>query len=129
MKRQFMKKAMGLLMIGGLVAFSSCSTTQRVDPRIFVTDGAADHIEVEGLVTRTNDNGFMEIQANLQSESSSLRKFRYKIQWKNLDGFPINSHQTRWVNFSVIEGAPHSIKFIAPTVEAEDFQILIEEQY
>ena len=84
---------------------------------------------MEGLVTRVNENGFMEVQANLQSDSSYLRKFRYKAQWKSLDGFPINSHQTRFVNFSVVEGAPYSIKLVAPTKEAADFQVTIEEQY
>lgn len=129
MELKLIKEAVALMMIGGLVAFSSCSSNQKADERVYLTGQAAKYVKVVGVQSRKNKSGFMEVQANLESDSTYLRKFRYKIQWKAADGFPIKSHQTRWVNFSVLEGAPHSIKFIAPNKTAEDFQILIEKQY
>jgi uncharacterized protein YcfL len=136
-------KKMELVLIALMVFVFGCQ--KQGDSRIHVREGVAsdtlgsnivtrpvthafsaligEGIVVTKAVTRRNDAGFLELYVNGQNESYNTRRFRYKVEWLDVDGIVIETKTSVWLPFSATGKSPFTIKVVAPRTQAVDFRM------
>ncbi len=92
----------------------------------FVENSISSDISVEGVRERTKGQ-LKEIEVYGENDSGDYMKFRYRVVWKDKDGFEIKSLSSNWQEFSVFKNTPYQFSTIAPSIDAVDYMIYIDE--
>lgn len=80
-------------------------------------------IEIKQATTRRNDAGILELHINGYNRSYNTRRFRYRVEWLDEDGFMIQNKASVWLPASAMGKSPFSLKAVAPTPKATDFRM------
>jgi len=80
-------------------------------------------IEIDEAVTMRNDTGFLELHINGHNRSYNTKRFRYKIEWLDVDGLMIQTKTSTWLPASAMGKSAFSLKAVAPRTEAVDFRM------
>ena len=70
-------------------------------------------------------SGLKEIQLHGENDTDEYMKLRYRIEWKDKDGFTVDSLQSSWRELPVYKNAEFNIRAIAPSAEAVKYMIYI----
>ncbi len=90
----------------------------------FVNNNISRVISVEGVRER-NVGQLKEIEVYGENKSGEYMKFRYRVVWKDKDGFEIPSLSAQWTEFSVYEKTPYQFSTIAPSIDAAEYMVYI----
>lgn len=105
--------------------FAGCATPPS-DPRLTLGPGVDDMLTVEPLVTRALARDVTEVSVTVQNRSSSKdRVFEYRVEWKDVQGFPVKTVTGDWTRFKVLAGAQQTLSITGPTPDAVKFNIYI----
>lgn len=108
-----------------LIAFSGC--TQKSYVKI-VDSSVSRYIDLDDVKERVREDGLKELQISGENETSEYILLRYRVEWKDKDGFEIKSISSNWTDVPVYKNANFSINVIAPNKEAHDYQLFINKQ-
>jgi len=136
-------KKLGILLITLTVLACGCSKTQ--DSRIHMREGVGsdtlgsnivtrpvthafsaligEGLEVTEAVTRKNDDGMLELYVTGFNKSYDTKRFRYKVQWLDADGLPVETKTSTWLQMSATGKTAFSFKVVAPRTNAVDFRM------
>ncbi len=136
-------KNLGILLITVTVLACGCSKTQ--DSRIHMREGVGsdtlgsnivtrpvthafsaligEGLEVTEAVTRKNDAGMLELYVTGFNKSYDTKRFRYKVEWLDADGLPVETKTSTWLQMSATGKAAFSFKVVAPRTNAVDFRM------
>jgi uncharacterized protein YcfL len=136
-------KKLGFLLITLTVLACGCSKTQ--DSRIHMREGVGsdtlgsnivtrpvthafsaligEGLEVTEAVTRRNDAGMLELYVTGFNKSYDTKRFRYKVQWLDADGLPVETKSSTWLPMSATGKTTFSFKVVAPRTNAVDFRM------
>lgn len=140
-----MNKIMFLLFSLGIAGFMLGCNEQNSNPRVNLSrgvgsDSLSDNIivrpigdmvsallgeglEVERIKTSNSNDGIMLVQIGVYNKSTKTRKFQYKVDWLDANGFSIDTKTSVWLPFSVAAKSRANISAIAPKADAVDFTI------
>ena len=104
--------------------FSGCadnsSYVKIVDPSI------SRDISVEKISERVNsESGLKELQVMGENESRDYMLLRYRVVWYDKDGFEIKAIGDKWIELPVYKNADFNIHVVAPTKNATDYRLFI----
>jgi uncharacterized protein YcfL len=116
MKKRLLGLGLALLVLG-------CAPQPNVR---FVDNSISGDISVEGVRERTRGQ-LKEIEVYGENESGDYMKFRYRVVWKDKDGFEIKSLSSNWQDFSVFKKTPYQFSVIAPSIDAVEYMVYINE--
>lgn len=105
---------LGLLILG-------CTPKPNV---AFVENSISRDISIEGVRERMVGQ-LKEIEVYGENKSDEYMKFRYRVVWKDKDGFEIPSLSSMWTDFSVYKNTPYQFSTIAPSIDAVEYMIYI----
>ncbi len=139
-----MKTATNILLFMCTVALTGCFE-RAGDPRIHVreevrSDNLVDNIvtrpvahafsaligegiEITQADTRRNDAGFLELHINGYNRSYQTKRFRYRVEWLDENGFLLESKTSVWLPASAMGKSPFSLKAVAPRTQAVNFRM------
>jgi hypothetical protein len=80
-------------------------------------------IEITGAVTRRNTGGLLELHVNGFNKSYKTKRFRYRVEWLDEDGLPIDTRASVWLPMSAMGKSPFSFKVAATRTNAVDFRM------
>jgi hypothetical protein len=80
-------------------------------------------IEITDAVTRRNDGGFLELHVNGFNKSYNTKRFKYRAEWLDEEGFPVDTKTSVWLPMSAMGKSPFSFKVIATRTKAVDFKM------
>lgn len=90
----------------------------------FVENSISRQISIEG--TRERMVGQLkEVEVYGENKSGEYMKFRYRVVWKDKDGFEIPSLSSKWTDFSVYKNTPYQFSSISPSIDAVEYMIYI----
>ena len=107
------------------IAFSGCAKKSYVK---IVDSSVSRCIDIDDIKERVRDDGLKEIQISGENETNEYMLLRYRVTWKDKDGFEIPSISSNWTNLPVHKNAEFSINVIAPNEKAHDYQLFINKQ-
>ncbi len=87
------------------------------------SDLIGEGLAITNAVTRRNDAGLLELQVNGFNQSYRTKRFQYRVEWLDADGFVIDTKTSVWLDCSAMGNSPFSIKAVAPRPEAVDFRM------
>ena len=112
--------AAAMLMLAG------CASAPPVDPRLTLGPGVASQLTVEPLATRALARDVTEVRLTVQNrDSSKPRVFEYKVEWRDVQGFPISTVTGDWTRFAAPAGAQQTLSIVGPSPDAVKFNIYI----
>ena len=80
-------------------------------------------IGITQAVTRRNDAGLLELHVNGYNRSYQTKRFRYRVEWLDNEGFVIESKTSVWLRMSAMGKSPFSFTVVAPRPEAVNFRM------
>jgi len=117
MKKFIFASALALLMMSG------CA--DKMDVKV-VDNSISGDIDVLSVNERIQaSSGLKEIQLHGENDTDEYIKLRYRIEWKDKDGFSVESLQSSWRELPVYKNAEFNIRAIAPSKEAVKYMIYI----
>jgi len=112
-----------LISISFILILIGCGAKPNVK---FVENSISRDISVEGARERMVGQ-LKEVEVYGENKSGDYMKFRYRVVWKDKDGFEIPSLSSKWTDFSVYKNTPYQFSVIAPSVNAVEYMIYINE--
>ncbi|HFU74079.1 MAG TPA: DUF1425 domain-containing protein [Helicobacteraceae bacterium] len=83
-------------------------------------------IKVLSVNERIQEGGDLkEIQLHGENQTDAYIKLRYRVEWKDKDGFSVESLQSSWRELPVYKNADFNIRLIAPSPKAVKYMIFI----
>lgn len=86
-------------------------------------DGDINVIAVNERIQEGSD--LKEIQLQGENETDEYIKLRYRVEWKDKDGFSVESLQSSWRELPVYKNAEFNIRLVAPSPKAVKYMIYI----
>ena len=136
-------KKLGILLM--MLAVLACGCSKTGDSRIHMREGVGsdtlgsnivtrpvthafsaiigEGLEVTEAVTRRNDAGFLELYVTGFNKSYNTKRFRYKVDWLDADGLPVETKTSTWLPMSATGKTTFSFKVVAPRTNAVDFRM------
>ena len=108
-----------------LITFVGCADKSYVK---IVDSSVSRYIDIEDVKERVREDGLKEIQISGENETNEYILLRYRVTWKDKDGFEIPSLSSNWTDVPVHKNAEFSINVIAPNEKAHDYQLFINKQ-
>ena len=65
----------------------------------------------------------MVVQVSGYNKATSVRRFDYKVDWLDENGFVIDSQASKWLPVSARPKSSFTFSSVAPSKEAADFKI------
>ena len=137
-------KKLGTLFITFLILVCGCAKPQH-DSRIHLREGVGsdtlesnivtkpvthafsaligERLEVSEAVTRRNQAGLLELYVTGYNNSYDTVRFRYRVEWLDADGLPIETKTSTWLPMSATGKTTFSFKVVAPRSNAVDFRM------
>ena len=130
-----------LIAVAGLI-IGGCSSK---DPRVNVREGVAsdslvsnivtqpimhafsaiigEGIKVDQAILKRNDAGVLELYVTGHNQAHDVKKFKYKVEWIDECGLPIETRTSTWLPASSMGKSPFTIKAVAPSEKAVNFRM------
>ena len=80
-------------------------------------------IVIKEAVMRRNRAGLLELQVSGLNKSYNTKRFRYRVEWLDNEGFVIESKTSVWLPMSAMGKSPFSFTVVAPRPEAVNFRM------
>jgi len=112
-----------LLSLSIILGFYACTPKPNVK---FVENSISRDISIDGVRERMKGS-LKEIEVYGENKSGDYMKFRYRVVWKDKDGFEVPSLSSNWMDFSVYKNTPYQFSIISPSVDAVEYMIYINE--
>ncbi len=80
-------------------------------------------LEITEATTRRNDADLLELHVSGFNKSFQTKRFRYRVEWLDNDGFLIGTKTSVWLPMSAMGKSPFSFKAVAPKPAAVDFRM------
>jgi hypothetical protein len=106
-----------------LLLLSACATTQNAFPKITIY-GAG--IAIDRVSDHWLDTGELQVVVYGHSLVSYRRALRYRAQWIDDAGRPIETVLSTWNPMQLDGGRPFDLSFVGPGSRARDYRIEIE---
>jgi len=113
------KFLLSLFLILGLYG---CAAKPKVK---FVENSISRDISIDGVRERMIGT-LKEIEVYGENKSGDYMKFKYRVVWKDKDGFEIPSLSSKWQDFSVYKNTPYQFSVISPSDNADEYMIYID---
>ena len=84
---------------------------------------AGEGIDIKQAIARRNNAGLLELQIRGYNRSVSTKRFRYRVEWLDENGFSIQNKTSTWLRASVASRSPFDLKIVAPRPEAVNFRM------
>ena len=101
--------------------FFGCASKPSIE---FVENSISKKISIEGVRERYVGT-LKEIEVYGKNRSGDYMKFKYRVVWKDKDGFEIPSLSSKWMDFSVYKNTPYQFSVISPSANAVEYMIYI----
>ena len=108
-----------------VILLSGCASKSYVK---IVDSSVSRYIDIDDVKERLREDGLKELQVSGENETDEYILLRYRVEWKDKDGFEIPSISSNWTDLPVHKNANFSINIIAPNTKAHDYQIFINKQ-
>jgi len=112
-----------LISIACILVLIGCGAKPNVK---FVENSISSDISVDGARERMVGQ-LKEVEVYGENKSGDYMTFRYRVVWKDKDGFEVPSMSSKWTNFSVYKNTPYQFSTIAPSVNAVEYMVYINE--
>jgi len=117
-----------ILMIFIVAIFSGC-TTQYLPPppmtNIIFLEGTDKKFKIVNEALARNSGGFMQVEVDLFNVNSYAGEVAYRVDWRDSNGFTIDTIMSRWIYVLVEPHREIHIKAIAPTPKATNYRIRV----
>lgn len=80
-------------------------------------------VDITQALTKRNNAGFLELYISGFNRSYNIKRFRYRVEWLDDSGFPIETKTSVWLPASAMGKSPFSIKVVAPRANAVNFRM------
>jgi uncharacterized protein YcfL len=80
-------------------------------------------IEIHDVRELRSPEGFLDVQMVGYNRGYGTRRFEYRVEWLDENGFVIPTKTSVWIPVSAAEKSPVTFRFIAPRRDAVDFRI------
>ena len=80
-------------------------------------------IEIKDVKTGRNSAGIMVVQISGYNKAASIKRFDYKVDWLDENGFVIESQASKWLPMSARPKSSFTFSDVAPSKKAADFKI------
>ncbi|ACZ12215.1 YcfL family protein [Sulfurospirillum deleyianum] len=122
---KLLSKALSVAFVAALL--SGCAPKMCVLPEnISIAQNFCDTFEITKNERWLNEN--KEVQFSVRNLSSFPQTFLYKVEWKDAQGFVIDSRLNRWQKAELKEGRTHVIDAVAPIAEVSSYMLFIEKE-
>jgi len=108
-----------------LIVLSGCASKSYVK---VVDSSVSRYIDIDDVKERIREDGLKELQVSGENETDEYILLRYRVEWKDKDGFEVPSISTNWRDLPVHKNANFSINIIAPNKKAYDYQLFIDKK-
>jgi uncharacterized protein YcfL len=132
------------LLVGAVVLSSGCNTSQHQvntvepanpayvrhhieDKRIVRDPATARAVSVLKVIEGSTPDGLMRLGVEVQNLQRSAFRFNYRFDWFDSQGFPVNTPTTTMVSQQIEGGQILVLDSVAPTPNARDFRLTIQE--
>ena len=105
------------------LGFYACAPKPKVK---FVENSISRQISIDGVRERMVGT-LKEIEIYGENKSGDYMKFKYRVVWKDKDGFEIPSLSSKWQDFSVYKNTPYQFSVISPSDNGVDYMIYVDE--
>ena len=118
-------KALSVAFVAALL--SGCAPKMCVLPEnVSIAQNVCDTFEITKNERWLNEN--KEVQFSVRNLSSFPQTFLYKVEWKDAQGFVIDSRLNRWQKAELKAGRTHIIDAVAPIAEVSSYMLFIEKE-
>ncbi|MBN1840081.1 MAG: YcfL family protein [Campylobacterales bacterium] len=122
---KLLSKTLGVAFVAALI--SGCTPKMCVLPEnVSIAQNFCDTFEITKNERWLSEN--KEVQFQLRNVSSFPQTFIYKVEWKDAQGFVIDSRLNRWQKAELKAGRTHVIDAVAPIAEVSSYVLLIEKE-
>lgn len=136
-----MKHSMFAAVILGWLVGTGCQTTvntvQPAQPsaqvrelitKKIITDPSLNRrVRVVNAIASTGPTGFLTVQLDVQNVSQAAQRYTYRVEWFDENGILITSPAAGAIPRIIEGGEIQSIVVTAPTQQARDFRIKLQE--
>ena len=98
-------KTYGLIFVV-LILLSGCASKSYVK---VVDSSVSWYIDINDVKERVREDGLKELQVSAENETDEYILLRYRVEWKDKDGFEIPSLSSNWTDLPVHKNANFSI--------------------
>lgn len=126
-----------IVIFTGLGACRTVNTIERATPRAapsviqdarIITDPSLNRsAAVMQLNERLVANGLLEVQAQVLNRTAVRKRFNYRFDWFDDQGFEIATPLAQWKSLSLAGEESSFISSVAPTPQAVDFRLKLVE--
>lgn len=113
------------------------NATQRAEPRAQANDVATEKLNYDGTLNlraqvirlneRTLDNGFLQVQAEIQNRTLERQLVNYRFDWIDSSGMQVRTSLSNWKTLSLASKENRLVSAIAPTTDVVDFRLSLIE--
>ena len=122
---KLLSKALSVAFVAALL--SGCAPKMCVLPEnVSIAQNFCDTFEITKGERWLNEN--KEVQFSVSNLSSFPQTFLYKVEWKDGQGFVIDSRLNRWQKAELKAGRTHIIDAVAPIAEVSSYVLFIEKE-
>ncbi len=136
-----MKKLIPILAAMAATAFiSGCSSVNTVtraenvgspnivnDRRITTDPGLEGNVSVIEVAEGQVSGNLAKIQVTLVNKTRRALTVNYLFEWRDLDGMQVSASSSTWKSLRLMGGEVRSISAVAPTPNAVDFMLKLQE--
>jgi len=112
-----------------LTIFTGCVKEELLVPKkyenLIVDKQIYQKFHILNSVYKTKNDGLIVAEVNVKNISSSEESFTYKVDWKDIDGFDIQTIMSRWITVNVEPKRRAIISVVAPSAKAKQYIIHI----
>lgn len=94
-----------------------------------IRDLFGEGIDIINVTKRPNDAGYLEVNIKGNNSSRHLKRFQYKIEWFDVNDFPLESSASTWKMMSANPGQDFNFFGTATRKEAVDFRLYVRKNY
>ncbi len=142
--RTALPRLVRVLSLGAALAAAGCSTAHnRVntvepanpayvrhnieDKRIIRSPKTARAVSVLNVIEGTTPDGLMRIGVEIENPRARVFRFNYRFDWFDAQGFPVSTPTSTMVSQQIEGGQVLVLTSVAPTPDARDFRLTIQE--
>ena len=101
--------------------------TQLVDKRIVTDSTLNKKVFVTGIDHAEGAGGHLRVQAQIFNRTKRYKRFSYKFEWFDQDGFLIETPTSGFIASQIEGGEAKNLVSVAPTAAAKDFRLKLIE--
>jgi hypothetical protein len=118
------------VVMGESVGSSGAATNPILTPfRKVISALKGEGLKVNEVILRVNDKDLLEVQVKGYNQSFKTKKFQYRFIWLDEEGFEIPTRSSVWKLGSAVAKNNFTIKEVAPSEKAADFNLITRDEF